>query len=106
MRMSLAFPERRVLRTVLYPSCFCLREKKKNINDENTLLAEEEKEKEEREREREREPARKNFRSSNSQTEKGRHNVIPNLLVLDPKERERSYQKQSFIPYRVLPRIA
>ena len=59
---------------------------------------EERKSEREREREREREPARKNSiirRVVN--LEKGRHTKISNLLVLDPKERERSHQKQSFI---------
>ena len=109
MRMSFAFPERRVLRTVLYPSCFCLREKKKkkNTNDENASLCERRKKKRERERARPRERTRASSEESSKPREEGPPHKISNLLVLDPRrerEREREIASKPIArSYRVLP---
>ena len=88
----------------MYPSCFCLREKKKNTNDENTLLKARRKKKRERERERERERDREKELDHPKRVnlKEGPPHKISNLLVLDPRrererERERSHQNQSLV---------
>ena len=100
MRMSLAFPERRVLRTVLYPSCFCLREKKKkNTNDENALLCERRKKKRERERERAREKELDHHPKRVNLEKKGRHtkSQIFWFWTLEEREREIASKPIAFV---------
>ena len=79
----------------MYPSCFCLREKKKNTNDENTLLKARRKKERERERAREKEldhPKRVNL-------EKGRHtkSQIFWFWTLEEREREIASKPIAFV---------
>ena len=106
MRMSFAFPERRVLRTVLYPSCFCLREKKKkkNTNDENASLCERRKKKRERERERVREKELEHRPKRVHLVKKGRHTKSQIFWFWTLEEREREIASKPIArSYRVLP---
>ena len=99
--MSLAFPERRVLRTVLYPSCFNKREEEED-DDENTLRKARRKKKRARERERERKNSiiRREYTSRRANPHK-----ISNLWTLK-RERERKKDPIKIILVPCTSRIA
>ena len=95
------FPGAKGFEDRFVPELFLIREKKKNTNDENTLLCERGKKK----RERERETAKELDHPKSSKPQEGPPHKISNLLVLDPRrEREREIASKPIArSYRVLP---